>query len=459
MANEKFIEGLSKFTKIPESKIRGFLEENTVKNLLEHPESIKATQNQMENFNNLKRLTNLYERLSKYKEYKFEKTEDSVDFLSSHFDRLSDKEKFIVAYLDEENKLLGVETISIGTLNASIVHPRDVMKKALEYKSQKMILCHNHPSGDPTPSREDLNITMRLEEVGKLLNIQILDHIVIGNGNHYSFRENNNINTDYKLAATQGKKHEAIYKGDIKDFINLLSKVTKIPKKDLNLETEENGIKDFLKRPYEYLSDEKHIKAIYMLNEIQAKYDMAKRDFAVKIGSPTDVKRFVENEYIDYENIQVAVFLDTKNQIINTKIIPDKLSLNDKAKFITVYAILNDSNSYILVNKEDNNFLNDIPSKKLKEVNKLKDISNLVGIKLLDNIDFSDTKFNSFKEKGYISESENLDYLKSNLENHENKEEIKKVKLDNLSRIIEEKKEKDSGCNNREREVSLGIDR
>lgn len=83
----------------------------------------------MENFNKLKRLTNLYERLSSYQEYKFEKTEDSIEFLSSHFDRLSDKEKFLVAYLDDENKLLGVETISIGTLNASIVHPRDVMKR------------------------------------------------------------------------------------------------------------------------------------------------------------------------------------------------------------------------------------------------------------------------------------------------------------------------------------------
>lgn len=70
-----------------------------------------------------------------------------------------------------------------------------------------MILSHNHPSGDPTPSNEDLNITRRLEDVGKLLGIQILDHIIIGNGDYYSFRENGEIISDFTLESTENKRH------------------------------------------------------------------------------------------------------------------------------------------------------------------------------------------------------------------------------------------------------------
>lgn len=459
MTNEKFIESFSKFTKIPEAKVRAYLEENSIKNLLEHPETIQATQNQMENFNNLKRLTNLYERLSTYQEYKFEKTEDSIEFLKSHFDRVTDKEKFLVAYLDDENKLLGIETISVGTLNASIVHPRDVMKKALEYRSSKMILSHNHPSGDPTPSREDLNITRRLEDVGKLLGIQIIDHIIIGDRDNYSFRKNGHIDIAYNLQTTQNKKYEAIYKKDVKGFIDLLSKVTKIPKKDLNFEPDKDTIKDFLKRPFEYLADENHIKTVTMLNEIQERYTITKAQYPYKIASPDDMKRYAENEFIDYDTVEAAVFLDTKNQIINTKIIPEKLILNDKAKFITEHAILNDSNSYILVKKENDTFLNDISSERFDEVRELKDISNLVGIKLLDTIDFSYRKYTSFKEKGYISEEENHNYLKLDSKKEQNKNEIRKINLDNLSKIIEGNKEKNSNIKEKTKEKNFEIDR
>ncbi|WP_257238703.1 JAB domain-containing protein [Staphylococcus aureus] len=72
-----------------------------------------------------------------------------MPFLSGEFENMYDKEHFVVAYLDKENKLLGSEKISTGTLDSSIVHPRDVMKKAIQYGSDRLILAHNHPSGDP----------------------------------------------------------------------------------------------------------------------------------------------------------------------------------------------------------------------------------------------------------------------------------------------------------------------
>ncbi len=99
------------------------------------------------------------------------------------------KEHFRVVMLDTKNKVLGIEDISIGSLNTSLVHPREVFRPAIRKACASVILVHNHPSGDPTPSREDLDVTRRLCEAGKLMGIEILDHVVIGDGRYLSFRE------------------------------------------------------------------------------------------------------------------------------------------------------------------------------------------------------------------------------------------------------------------------------
>ncbi len=99
------------------------------------------------------------------------------------------KEKFITLYLDTKNQILKEETVSIGSLNASIVHPREVFKSALMESSASVIMIHNHPSGDPSPSREDIMVTEKLVEGGKLLGIDVLDHIIIGDGRYVSLKD------------------------------------------------------------------------------------------------------------------------------------------------------------------------------------------------------------------------------------------------------------------------------
>jgi len=99
------------------------------------------------------------------------------------------KEKFITLYLDTKNQILKEETVSIGSLNASIVHPREVFKSALLESSASVIMIHNHPSGDPSPSREDIMVTEKLVEGGKLLGIDVLDHIIIGDGKYVSLKD------------------------------------------------------------------------------------------------------------------------------------------------------------------------------------------------------------------------------------------------------------------------------
>lgn len=115
---------------------------------------------------------------------------DIVDYFMADMCRLK-REHFKIAMLDTKNHIIGVEEISVGNLNSSIVHPREVFKEAIRRSSSSIILVHNHPSGDPTPSREDINITRRLTECGELLGIKVLDHIIIGDMKHISLKETN----------------------------------------------------------------------------------------------------------------------------------------------------------------------------------------------------------------------------------------------------------------------------
>lgn len=100
------------------------------------------------------------------------------------------KEHFIALYLNTKNGILKQEIISIGSLSANIVHPREVFKTACIISASSIIVAHNHPSGDPTPSTEDIELTNKLVEAGKVLGIQVLDHVIIGNDRNFGFHEN-----------------------------------------------------------------------------------------------------------------------------------------------------------------------------------------------------------------------------------------------------------------------------
>ncbi|MBU1205652.1 MAG: DNA repair protein RadC [bacterium] len=99
------------------------------------------------------------------------------------------KEHFKLILLNPRNKIIGISTISIGTLNASLVHPREVFKDAIVHSAASVVLAHNHPSGDPEPSEDDLKITKKLVDSGKILGIEVIDHIIIGKNNFCSFKE------------------------------------------------------------------------------------------------------------------------------------------------------------------------------------------------------------------------------------------------------------------------------
>lgn len=121
-------------------------------------------------------------------EVKITSPQNVADLLMDEMQYLK-QECFKILLLDTKNKVIKVEGISMGILNASLVHPREVFVKAIRQHSAAIILAHNHPSGDPDPSPEDKNITKRLYEAGELLGIPVLDHIIIGRGTFISFKQ------------------------------------------------------------------------------------------------------------------------------------------------------------------------------------------------------------------------------------------------------------------------------
>ncbi|QEG22496.1 RadC family protein [Mariniblastus fucicola] len=124
--------------------------------------------------------------------HKIHGSHDAIEYCQRRFSRLIEdakQEEFHVVTLDTKNQVIDTHQVTVGTLDASLVHPREVFRVAIKDAASSVILVHNHPSGDPTPSREDHEVTNRLTESGKLLGIDVLDHIVLGQPTSVSIRE------------------------------------------------------------------------------------------------------------------------------------------------------------------------------------------------------------------------------------------------------------------------------
>ncbi len=139
----------------------------------------------------IKALLELSKRMAKEKYHEGLKVEGPkilADYFMENL-RHEKTECFIVTFLDTKCKMIGYQTVSKGSLTASIVHPREVYKLAIQKSAYSIIVLHNHPSGDPVPSKEDLQITSRLKQAGEIVGIPLIDHIIIGDGVYKSLKE------------------------------------------------------------------------------------------------------------------------------------------------------------------------------------------------------------------------------------------------------------------------------
>ena len=115
-------------------------------------------------------------------------TDDVIHLLAPHMKYLK-QEEFRVLLLDSKKRLIRCQTVSLGSLDKALVEPRDVFRPAIAARAESIILVHNHPSGDPTPSKDDIQLTVKLSLSGEILGINILDHIIIGFSDHVSFKD------------------------------------------------------------------------------------------------------------------------------------------------------------------------------------------------------------------------------------------------------------------------------
>lgn len=130
-------------------------------------------------------------RIHQYKpeeRYVIRSPEDGADYVMEEMRSLN-QEHLVALFLNTKNQVIHQQTIFIGSLNASIVHPREIFREAVKRSAASVVCAHNHPSGDPSPSQEDIHVTRRLVEAGKIMGIELLDHLVIGNNRFISLKE------------------------------------------------------------------------------------------------------------------------------------------------------------------------------------------------------------------------------------------------------------------------------
>lgn len=130
---------------------------------------------------------NLYEKPLPER-YTIQSPDDAAQLMMERM-RFLKQEHFVCLYLNTKNQIIGEETIFIGTLNSSLVHPREVFMYAVKYSAAGIICLHNHPSGDCIPSQEDISVTKRLIDNGELMGINVLDHLIIGDKKYTSLKE------------------------------------------------------------------------------------------------------------------------------------------------------------------------------------------------------------------------------------------------------------------------------
>ncbi len=184
----------SDFTGIDANQLKEYLKTHNVSKLIGSPTSVTTDENVLDKIENLKRLRNLYDNLKSHdKEYRLTSPESAHNFFRNKLKDFNDREYFAALFLDSKNKVIDFSVISEGTINSAFVSPREVLKLALLKNAASILVGHNHPSGSTIPSEEDKAITERLIHSGSIMGVTVVDHVIVGGENIYSFKANGGI--------------------------------------------------------------------------------------------------------------------------------------------------------------------------------------------------------------------------------------------------------------------------
>lgn len=190
---DSFFKSLNKLTGIPMSKIKDYARDNNPFNILDHPLVVEPSDRQLEKIGKLKEFLASYNVLKMTQDsekIKFTSPKDAGAYFSSLLNNMRDKERVLVAFLDNSNSIIEVKTISEGSTNMSVVYPRDILKMALANDCSNIMMAHNHPGGSTRASQEDIDLTQRIVNIFKPLDINVIDHIIVGGYSFSSMAEN-----------------------------------------------------------------------------------------------------------------------------------------------------------------------------------------------------------------------------------------------------------------------------
>ena len=196
---DDFFRSLNKLTGIPMNKIKTYAKENNPFNILEHPGVVEPNDKQLEKISKLNEFIASYNVLKmdlENEKITFRSPDESGRYFASILGGMKDKERFLVAFLDNSNSIIELKTISEGSTNMAVVYPRDILKMAMANDCTSILLSHNHPGGSLKASKEDLALTQRIVDIFKPLDIRILDHIIVGGYSYSSMAENSILPTD-----------------------------------------------------------------------------------------------------------------------------------------------------------------------------------------------------------------------------------------------------------------------
>ncbi|NJD02955.1 MAG: DNA repair protein [Ruminiclostridium sp.] len=225
-----FIKGITHLTGISESKLKKYATENNLFNVLEHPNTINPNKQELEKIHVLNEFISIYKVLKlQENENKFVFNSQKVagEYFVSLLGGIKDREKFMAAFLDSGHNIIETRTFSEGTVTEAVVYPRAILKAALDCDCRAILLAHNHPGRNLSPSIQDRDLTETLVSIFTPLHISVLDHIIVADTKFYSMLEQGTLpqpsrNVSYNAIPLDDSKaaeeDEATFETDISDF-------------------------------------------------------------------------------------------------------------------------------------------------------------------------------------------------------------------------------------------------
>jgi len=194
--SENFLKGLTTLTGLPYKKVQQYVKGNNPFNILEHPHIMEPNEKQLEKIGLLNEFISSYNILKIYEsneKIKLNSSSVAGQYFSAILRGMKDKERFMVAFLDNGNNIIETKTMSEGSIGQTAVYPREILKYTLACDCKAIILAHNHPGGSKNFSMEDKALTQRIVDIFHPLEVKVLDHIIVGSGSYSSMAEQGEI--------------------------------------------------------------------------------------------------------------------------------------------------------------------------------------------------------------------------------------------------------------------------